>query len=1302
MAKIADMLVRIGADTKDLKKGLTDAQKSIKTAFNDNPVNQMSDALVGTSDSLGDLIGKFSSLATLAAGGFGFFSLIDSAVKAGESVYNLSERLGVSTGEAGKFSKILSLTGANVDTASSAIMKMDKTLSSGGKSAETMQAVFNAVGVSMTDASGKLLPLNEQLEQLSKGYKVAEEAGRGQDYLLATLGSRGMALADTLRDYNEAAEKAGKIKGVGLDPAQMHEINDELELVKMQAGQLGVAFGSVLAPIVGQYIPPLVKGLGEVASWLAKNKEEVGDVTEGVLTFIAVYKGLMAMQSMARSAGSLMESLGLSGSTEAIEAKLTANQERQIEKRIRAIETQELREEAAYWKTLQASNLTEEEKTAKYIEFCEKRALATEATEAKIRASMTATYAQINAQATESAVVQSTASAGAEAAAVISSAKAVAAKAGETVAAEQVAVATEQATVKAVEHGTTVSAIGGKAIGVMGKMTQAAVALAGGWEMVALAAAVALVQISKAQGAKIEESAKNTWTDSKGRTWGMDSDGTIRQMFDGGKWGETGHFEKDLTAAEQHKVRNQLTYQANYKQEQKAKNEQAKIAADTKKQMAEIEKQLGSIGKNVGASTKSVSGAVTKNTAATNANTAKLQSVQVPVGQIALRTAQSHPEGEQWIGKFTKDTAKQCASFLADAYSKAGITGLDTGGAKDMADRFKAKGAFYSVNSGYVAHAGDTVLWRRKDGGYHVGMADGAGGYIARNSRGGVHRGKLTDTFLGSIVGYGSISKYTGGKTVSLSMSDGDKAIEDAKAKLDQAKQDAETLFNEMNRAIADETETEYAQSMDKLAEDLQSKQQKINEIQAAGVDANTVKALTDKLAEYQMASQAKIVEKQKNNLAELVNETQKIHAELKGDYKALADAEYNSTVLQLKAERKEKEKAVAKDKDDKEAMAAVDAWYTEQVAQAAEKRAQAYREASEKQAKYAIDNHRMDMLKSLIAGGDFQNQIDWDGQTKAFQTYYDLLTQANISLDEQFANIAQDATGSFKDFFDNVLEGSESLADALYDLFVNLGESILSQFTEQWASQISSSIFGGWLGGKNDGDNSNSSASSDVLAVADDNPLSIAAKGMASGLTNVTGVLGAFGGAVGQGQGLLTGFNMIQSILNTGTKPAEATSTIAATSALTRLTASAMSASAALSRVSVSGGGGGLFGALLHKADGGPIVGVGTATSDSIPAMLSNGEYVLNANAVRRVGRPLLDAINYGHARHFASGGVVRVSKSGNSSVAGAVGGNVTLNVSALDASSFMDFLQNGGMDTIKQMLFDGNRDFTTESGVW
>jgi hypothetical protein len=42
-----------------------------------------------------------------------------------------------------------------------------------------------------------------------------------------------------------------------------------------------------------------------------------------------------------------------------------------------------------------------------------------------------------------------------------------------------------------------------------------------------------------------------------------------------------------------------------------------------------------------------------------------------------------------------------------------------------------------------------------------------------------------------------------------------------------------------------------------------------------------------------------------------------------------------------------------------------------------------------------------------------------------------------------------------------------------------------------------------------------------------------------------------------------------------------------------------------------------------------GGVRGPGTGTSDSIPAMLSNGEYVLRASAVRAVGVPLLDEIN-------------------------------------------------------------------------
>lgn len=57
--------------------------------------------------------------------------------------------------------------------------------------------------------------------------------------------------------------------------------------------------------------------------------------------------------------------------------------------------------------------------------------------------------------------------------------------------------------------------------------------------------------------------------------------------------------------------------------------------------------------------------------------------------------------------------------------------------------------------------------------------------------------------------------------------------------------------------------------------------------------------------------------------------------------------------------------------------------------------------------------------------------------------------------------------------------------------------------------------------------------------------------------------------------------------------------------------------------------------------ADGGPVRGPGTGTSDSVPAMLSNGEYVIRASAVRQYGYGFLDAVNRGVAK-FAQGGPV------------------------------------------------------------
>lgn len=111
----------------------------------------------------------------------------------------------------------------------------------------------------------------------------------------------------------------------------------------------------------------------------------------------------------------------------------------------------------------------------------------------------------------------------------------------------------------------------------------------------------------------------------------------------------------------------------------------------------------------------------------------------------------------------------------------------------------------------------------------------------------------------------------------------------------------------------------------------------------------------------------------------------------------------------------------------------------------------------------------------------------------------------------------------------------------------------------------------------------------------------------------------------------------------------------------------------------------------LVKAATGGYIRGAGTGTSDSIPAMLSNGEYVINAAAVDKFGKGNLDAINAGRMPESIGDGTATIG-----------GSSVSLNVSTMDASSFGDWLQSTGGHVLRQFTTDSARNWTTEAGVW
>lgn len=88
-----------------------------------------------------------------------------------------------------------------------------------------------------------------------------------------------------------------------------------------------------------------------------------------------------------------------------------------------------------------------------------------------------------------------------------------------------------------------------------------------------------------------------------------------------------------------------------------------------------------------------------------------------------------------------------------------------------------------------------------------------------------------------------------------------------------------------------------------------------------------------------------------------------------------------------------------------------------------------------------------------------------------------------------------------------------------------------------------------------------------------------------------------------------------------------------------------------------------------IRKATGGYISGPGTGTSDSIPALLSNGEYVLRAAAVSRLGIGNLNRLN--HADKMSDPAMLARLADGSTPVATASGpliGSIVVNNPAAD----------------------------------
>lgn len=108
------------------------------------------------------------------------------AAKANDPIYQLREQLETSYENAEELQGVLNIDGVGVEQYAVAMNKLNKQLLKAGENGNVASDMLTRWHVEMRNGDGSRKDAIEQLRELAAGYKRAQKAGEGQDYLTAT------------------------------------------------------------------------------------------------------------------------------------------------------------------------------------------------------------------------------------------------------------------------------------------------------------------------------------------------------------------------------------------------------------------------------------------------------------------------------------------------------------------------------------------------------------------------------------------------------------------------------------------------------------------------------------------------------------------------------------------------------------------------------------------------------------------------------------------------------------------------------------------------------------------------------------------------------------------------------------------------------------------------------------------------------------------------------------------------------------------------------------------------------------
>jgi hypothetical protein len=227
----------------------------------------------------GTAIGTALAVGVTAAGA-ALAKITTDAVNYADQLDELSNRLGISTEQLSAWGYAAKLTGSDIESLASTLPRLSKNLAAAMDEGSKQAELFEALGISVTDAAGNLRDVEDVLPEIADKFKQLKNDTTEAALAQELFGKSGAEFLEFLNLGSDGLERmAGEAQELGAvvdgqTAAAAAEFKDELDRLSTAATGLGTQ-------IAAQLLPTIVDLVNDMTDWVKQ-----GDLARNITTLI--------------------------------------------------------------------------------------------------------------------------------------------------------------------------------------------------------------------------------------------------------------------------------------------------------------------------------------------------------------------------------------------------------------------------------------------------------------------------------------------------------------------------------------------------------------------------------------------------------------------------------------------------------------------------------------------------------------------------------------------------------------------------------------------------------------------------------------------------------------------------------------------------------------------------------------------------------------------------------------------------------------------------------------------------------